>query len=68
MKLDCRELAKKCDKCQCFTPSTKARPKEFTTMTSPWLFSFWRIDLIGQLPKRKRGAQHAGVAVDYFIK
>ena len=37
-------------------------------MTSPWPFDVWEIDLIGQLPKGKGGAQYAVVVVDYFMK
>ena len=37
-------------------------------MTSPWPFVIWGIDLIGQMPKGRYGAQYAVVAVDYFTK
>ena len=37
-------------------------------MTSRWPFTIWEIDLIGQLPKDKGGAQYVVVAVDYFTK
>ena len=37
-------------------------------MTSPWPFAVWGIDLIGQLPKGRGGAQYAAVQVDYFTK
>ena len=47
---------------------SKSHLEEFTTMTSPWPFVVWGIDLISQLPKGKGGAQYAVVAVDYFMK
>ena len=62
------EFAKKCDKCQRFASMSKAHPEELTIMTSPWPFVIWGIDLIGQLPKGRGGAQHAVVAVEYFTK
>ena len=68
MKADCMEFAKKCDKCQRFASMSKAHPEELTIMTSPWPFVIWGIDLIGQLPKGRCGAQYAVVAVDYFTK
>ena len=68
MKSDCMEFAKKCDKCQCFALMSKSHPKELTSMTSPQPFAIWRINLIGQLPKRRGGAQYGVVAVDYFTK
>ncbi|GAA0171763.1 hypothetical protein LIER_25723 [Lithospermum erythrorhizon] len=38
-----------------------------TPMVSPSLFVMWGIDLVGKLPKAKRGAEFAIVAVDYFF-
>ena len=67
-KTDCMEFAKKCDKCQRFAHVSKAHPEELTTTISPWLFIIWGIDLIGELPKGRGGAQYAVVAVDYFTK
>ena len=51
IKADCMEYARKCDKCQWFAPILKAHPEELTSMTSPWPFAVWGIDLIGRLPK-----------------
>ncbi|XP_074362950.1 uncharacterized protein LOC141703291 [Apium graveolens] len=39
-----------------------------TTTMSPWPFSMWEIDLIGELPKARGGVKYAVVAVDYFTK
>ncbi|XP_074323190.1 uncharacterized protein LOC141660126 [Apium graveolens] len=39
-----------------------------TSMISPWPFSMWGIDLIGELPKAKGNVKYAVVAVDYFTK
>ena len=38
MKADCMEYARKYDKCQCFSPMSKAHSEELTSMTSPWPF------------------------------
>ena len=51
MKAVYMEYACKYDKCQWFSSILKAHPKELTSMTSPWPFAIWRIDLIGRLPK-----------------
>ena len=48
-------------------PISKAQSEELTSMTSPWPFAVWGIDLIGWLPKRKGSVQYV-VAVDYFTK
>ncbi|XP_074327402.1 uncharacterized protein LOC141665320 [Apium graveolens] len=39
-----------------------------TSLASPWPFVIWRIDLIGELPKAKRGVKYVVIAVDYFTK
>ena len=54
MKTDCMEYAQKWDKCQRFSLMSKSHPKELISMTSPWSFIIWGIDLISRLPKRKR--------------
>ncbi|XP_022885268.1 uncharacterized protein LOC111401634 [Olea europaea var. sylvestris] len=45
---------------------TKAR--ELTTISSPWPFSKWGMDLIGPLPKDREGVNFTIVAIDYFMK
>ena len=62
------EYTRKCDKCQQFSPVSKAHLEELISMTIPWPFAIWGIDLIGQLPKGKGSVQYAVVAVDYFTK
>ena len=58
---------KKCNKCQRFTDIPRAPPVELTTMTSPWPFAVWGIDLIESLPVGKGGVKYAIVVVDYFM-
>ncbi|XP_074351692.1 uncharacterized protein LOC141690829 [Apium graveolens] len=38
------------------------------SLMSPWPFSIWGFDLIGELPKVRGGVKYAVVAVDYFTK
>ena len=66
MKHDTIEYVKKCDMCQRFASVPRAPPVELTTMSSPWPFAVWGIDLIGSLLVRKGGVKYAIVAVDYF--
>ena len=68
MKENCMEYAHKCYKCQRFAPISKAHPEELTSMTSPWLFVVYGIDLIGRPPKGRGSTQYAVVAIDYFTK
>ena len=62
------EYARKCDKCQQFVPISKAHMKELTSMTSPWPFAIWGIDLISRLLKERGSVQYTVMAVDYFTK
>ncbi|XP_022891957.1 uncharacterized protein LOC111406817 [Olea europaea var. sylvestris] len=42
--------------------------QDLTTVSSPWPFSKWGVDLIGPLPKGRGGVSFAIVAIDYFTK
>ena len=68
LKSDSLDYVKKCDKCQRFADVPRAPPVELTTMTSPWPFAVWGIDLIGSLPTGQGVIKYAIVAIDYFTK
>ena len=68
MKKDTMEFARKCDKCQRFATIPRMPPVPLTSMTSPWPFAVWGIDIIGTLPLARGGLKYAVVAVDYFTK
>ena len=61
-------MAKHCKICQSFSEVSAQPPERLTTMSSPWPFAQWGIDLIGPLPKGREAATHAIVAIDYFTK
>ncbi|XP_063942814.1 uncharacterized protein LOC135150442 [Daucus carota subsp. sativus] len=65
---DAHAFAKACDSCQRFSNTNKNPAVPLKTLTSPWPFAVWGIDLIGELPKGKGGMKYAVVAVDYFTK
>ncbi|KAH9802826.1 Ribonuclease H [Citrus sinensis] len=68
MHQDAKTMAKNCKTCQSFSEVPVQPPEKLTTMTSPWPFVQWGIDLIGPLPKGRGAATHAIVAIDYFTK
>ncbi|XP_017250742.1 uncharacterized protein LOC108221371 [Daucus carota subsp. sativus] len=68
LRSDAFEFARACDKCQRFANFTHNPATSLTSMTSPWPFAMWGIDLIGELPKAMGGVKYAVVAVDYFTK
>lgn len=65
---DAYNFVKRCDKCQRFASIPRAPPHELITMTSPWPFSMWGIDLIGPMLVGKGGVKYVVVVVDYFTK
>ena len=68
MQKDAVELVKKCDKCQRFG-NVQHIPRELlTSISSPWLFSTWGIDIVSPLPRGKKQVKFLLVAIDYFTK
>ncbi|KAH9727588.1 Ribonuclease H [Citrus sinensis] len=68
MHQDAQEKTRSCVSCQSFANFSNQPPEKLTSMTSPWPFAQWGIDLIGPLPKAREAATHAIVAIDYFTK
>ena len=69
MQQDCNAHVKRCHLCQVYAKSQKLPPKELYTMTAPWPFATWGIDIIGKIsPKASNGHQYILVAIDYFTK
>ncbi|KAL5539207.1 hypothetical protein UlMin_044287 [Ulmus minor] len=49
-------------------PIPRQAPEDLTTVTSPWPFAKWGIDLIGPLPTARGQLKYAVVAIDYYTK
>src|ERR1044072_7614970 len=45
-----------------------APPHELTTLTSPWLFNWWGMDILGPFTQGSYQNRYLIVAVDYFTK
>ena len=65
---DAAELVKKCDKCQQFGNVQHIPGELLMSISSPWPFSTWGIDIVGPLPLGKRQVKFLLVAIDYFTK
>ncbi|XP_061344701.1 uncharacterized protein LOC133290607 [Gastrolobium bilobum] len=65
---DAHEHVKKCEKCQKFADIHRAPPEELTSITSPWPFYKWGIDILGPSPMAAGRVQWLIVAIDYFTK
>ena len=69
METDCVDYVKSCHDCQTHANLNHVPPKKLYSMTSPWPFLVWGIDVIGRIaPKASNGHEYILVAIDYFTK
>ena len=68
MLRDVTELVKKCKVCQEHTKISHLPSEPLTSVTSPWSFQQWGLDILGLLPIGKGQCKFVVVAVDYFTK
>ena len=63
------EYMRKCHKCQIHANLMHTPLSQLYSMTTPWLFSIWGIDIIGEIfLKASNGHRYIIVAIDYFTK
>ena len=63
------KFVQRCVECQMHGDLIHVPPSELHTLTSPWPFSVWGIDIIEKiLPKSSSGHEFVLVAIDYFTK
>ncbi|RDX87797.1 Gypsy retrotransposon integrase-like protein 1, partial [Mucuna pruriens] len=62
------DYVKRCDKCQRFSEVGNAPLERLHSITSPWLFHKWGVDILGPFPPAPRQVKYLIVAVDYFTK
>jgi len=68
MQQDATEFVKRCDRCQRYGNVQRVPGEKMTTISSPWPFAQWGIDIVGPLPQGKRQVRFLLVAIDYFMK
>ena len=68
MQTDAAQVVQNCDKCQRFGNVQHVPAKHLTSITSPWPFSTWGIDIMGPLPRGKKQVKFLVVVIDYFTK
>ena len=54
MQQDATGFVKRCDCCQRYGNVQQVLGEKMTTISSPWSFAQWRIDIMGPLPQGKR--------------
>ena len=68
MLKDATDLVKKCRICQEHAKISRLPAEPLTSVTSPWPFQQWGLDILGPLPMGKGQCRFIIVAVDYFTK
>ena len=68
MLKDAQAYVKACDKCQRFSNFMKQPSKELTTITAPWPFAQWGLDIMGPFQTAVRQLKFLVVGIDYFTK
>jgi hypothetical protein len=68
MSKDATELVRGCNACQRFCRIPRSSPEYLHSITSPWPFAKWGVDIVGPLPVGKGNKKFVLVAVDYFTK
>ena len=68
MLKDATNLVKRCRICQEHAKVSRLPAEPLTSITSPWPFQQWGLDILGPLPIGKGQCKFIIVAVDYFTK
>ena len=68
MLKDATELVKKCKICQEHAQISHLPSESLTTISSPWPFQQWGLDILGPLPIGKSQYKFIVVGVDYFTQ
>ena len=68
MKSDAIDYVKICDPCQRMSPILKSSVQDLVSISSPWLFAQWGIDIVGSFPNAPAQKKLLLVAMDYFSK
>ncbi|XP_075645456.1 uncharacterized protein LOC142616500 [Castanea sativa] len=69
METDCVDYVKGCHDFQTHSNLNHVPPSELYSMTYPWPFLVWGINVIGRIaPKASNRHEHILVAIDYFTK
>ena len=68
MRADAATYVRKCNRCQRHALFSKLPAQDLTTITSPWPFAQWGIDIVRPLPTVPAQKKLLLVATDYFSK
>lgn len=68
MAKDANKQAKHCDRCQRHAPVSKLPPKNLKSISFPWPFRKWGMNIVGKFPMAPGQKIFLLVETDYFSK
>ena len=68
MKVHAADYVKKCDSCQRMSTILKSSTQDLISISSPWSFAQWGIDIVCPFPTAPAKKKLLLVATDYFSK
>ena len=68
MRADAANYTRKFDRCQRLAPVLKSLVQDLISISSPWPFAQWGIDIVGPVPTSPTQKKLLLVATDYFSK
>ena len=68
MKSDATDYVRKCDPCQRMSPILKSPMQDLISISSPWSFAQWGIDIVSSFPTAPAQKKLLLVATDYLSK
>ncbi|XP_062102814.1 uncharacterized protein LOC133812978 [Humulus lupulus] len=68
MRADSSDYARRCDKCQRFAQISHQPSERLISITSPWPFMKWGMDIVGKLPTAPGQKMYMLTVTDYFSK
>ena len=68
MKSDAADYVRKCDPCQRMSPILKSPVQDLISISSPWSFAQWGIDIVGSFRTTPAKKKLLLVTTDYFSK
>jgi len=68
MEQDCEAMIRRCEGCQAHGNDVKRAPTELHSLTTPWPFAQWGMDIVGPFPIGRAQKKFILVTVDYLTK
>ena len=68
LSADALDFTKRCRRCQDFKDIPRTPLDNLHSLSSPWPFAMWGMDILGPLPKALGVVKYLLVVIDYFTK